>query len=113
MDTLISDRKVSASWYHLVDGVDSSWSQVTSDIPQGSDLGPLIFLLFINDTPDDIMISVKIFADDTKVFKDVQSEDEMLILRKDVGSLCDWYFKWQLQLDCCRLNGRGIIAYML
>ena len=54
----------------VVNGADSSWSQVTSGIPQGSVLGPRLFLLFINDMPDDIMSSIKIFADDTKVYKD-------------------------------------------
>ena len=52
-----------------MNGADSSWSQVTSGIPQGSVLGPLLFMLFINDMPDDIMSSIKIFADDTKVYK--------------------------------------------
>ena len=57
----------------VVNGADSSWSQVTSGIPQGSALWPLLFLLFINDMPDDIMSSIKIFADDTKAYKDVQT----------------------------------------
>ena len=66
----------------VVNGADSSWSQVTSGIPQGSVLGPLLFLLFFNDMPDDIMSSIKIFADDTKVYKDVQTEEDMLTLQK-------------------------------
>ena len=52
----------------VVNGADSSWSQVTSGIPQGSVLGPLLFLLFINDMPDYNMSSIKIFADDTKAY---------------------------------------------
>ena len=68
----------------VVNGADSNWSQVTRGILQGSVSGPLPFLLLINDMPDDVMSSIKIFADDTKAFKDVQTEDDMLILQKDV-----------------------------
>ena len=86
----------------VVNGADSSWSQVTSGIPQGSVLGPLLFLLFINDMPDDIMSSIKIFADDTKVYKDVQTEEDMLTLQKDVYALCDWSLKWQLTFNASK-----------
>ena len=59
----------------VVNGADSSWSQVTSGIPQGSVVWPLLFLLFINVMPNAIMSSVKTFADDTKAFKDEQTEE--------------------------------------
>ena len=54
--------------------------------------------------PDDIMSSIKVFADDTKAFKDVQTEDDniMLILQKDVNSLCDWSLKWQLKFNATK-----------
>ena len=78
----------------VVTGADSSWSQVTSGIPQSS-----VFVLFINDMPDDIMSLIKIFAYDTKAFTDVKTEDGMLILQKDVDSLCDWSLKWQLKFN--------------
>ena len=57
--------------------LDTSWSHVISVISQGSVSGQLLFLLFINDMPDDITSSVKIFPDDTKAFKDVQTEDDV------------------------------------
>ena len=86
----------------VVKGADSSWSHVTSGIPQGSVLGPLLFLLLINDIPDDIMSSIKIFADDTNAYKDVQTEEDMLTLQKDVYALCVWSLKWQLSFNASK-----------
>ena len=88
----------------VVNGADSSWSQVTSGIPQGSVLGPLLFLLFINDMPDGVMSSIKIFADDAKAYKDVQTEEDMLTLQNDVYAcaLCDWSLKWQLTFNAAK-----------
>ena len=78
--------------------------QVTSGISQGSVLGPLLFLLFINDMPDDIMSSIKIFADDTKAYKDVQTEEDMLTLQKHVYSLCDRSLQWQLNFNASKCS---------
>ena len=52
--------------------------------------------------PDDIMSLIKIFAYDTKAFKDVKTEDGMLILQTDVDSLCDWSLKWQLKFNATK-----------
>ena len=48
------------------------------------------------------MSSVTIFADATKEFKDTQTEDDMLILQKDVDSLCDWSLKWQIKFNATK-----------
>ena len=52
----------------VVNGNLSSWASILSGIPQGSVLGPILFVVFINDLPDVVRSSVKIFADDTKLF---------------------------------------------
>ena len=53
-----------------VNGTNSEWANITSGIPQGSVLGPIIFVLYINDLPENILSNVYMFADDTKVFND-------------------------------------------
>ena len=51
----------------------SSWTQVKSGIPQGSFLGPTLFVMFINDMPDAVNSMCQLFADDAKIFKSVRS----------------------------------------
>ena len=55
-------------------------------IPQGSVLGPILFVLFINDLPDMINSTVHIFADDTKVYRRVSSDDDRAKLQEDINS---------------------------
>lgn len=52
----------------MVNGEDSEWIEALSGIPQGSVLGPILFVIFINDLPDDVNLDVYIFVDDTKIY---------------------------------------------
>ena len=52
----------------VLNGQTSTWANINADVPQGSVLGPLIFLMYINDLPDGLQSNVKLFADDTSVF---------------------------------------------
>ena len=64
---------------------------VTSGVPQGSILGPALFLLYVNNLPDSILNSkVAMFADDTKVYKVVTSEDDSAALQQDLDNLSSW-----------------------
>ena len=64
---------------------------VTSGVPQGSILGPALFLLYVNNLPDSILNSkVAMFADDTKVYKVVMSEDDGAALQQDLDNLSSW-----------------------
>ena len=70
----------------IINGKSSEWKPVTSGIPQGSVLGPLLFVIYINDLPNSI-ISIYIFADDTKIFKIITSDIDCQILQKDLNEL--------------------------
>ena len=82
-----------------MNGGKSSWVEVLSGIPQGSVLGPILFLHFIDDLPDSIEDLVKIFADDTKVFTAVHEDADWKRLQKDLDNLSDWSDRWQLRFN--------------
>ena len=67
-----------------------------SGIPQGSVLGPLLFILFINDLPDCLKSSVKIFADDLKLIANLSDKT---VIDNDLKSLEDWERKWLLEFN--------------
>jgi len=74
----------------------SFMSNVISGVPQGSVLGPILFLSFINDLPDTVTGLVKIFADDSKIYFSVINEQQHHNLQDDLDRLCDWSRKWKL-----------------
>ena len=77
----------------------SDWADVTSGIPQGSVLGPVLFVIFINDLPDTIKSYSKIFADDTKIFRALKSTRDISILQDDLQNLSKWSKTWQLPFN--------------
>ena len=74
----------------VVDGEVSNWKSVLSGVPQGSVLGPILFLIYINDLDDDITSKVLKFADDTKVFRKIKSDaDSRQHLQDDLNKLIE------------------------
>ena len=82
-----------------------------SGLPQGSVLGPLLFLIHINDLEDNITSNVLIFVDDTNVFKKVNTDGDKQHLQNDLGRIVKWSEKWQMLLNfgkCkCLHTGHG------
>ena len=89
----------------------SRWRKVLSGIPQGSVLGPVLFLVFIDNLEEGLMSEVLKFADDTKIFRRVDSEEDREMLQRDLDRLVQWSEVWQMKfnVDKCKVMhlGRG------
>ena len=105
----IEDFLVGRSQRVTVNGCHSSWSSVASGVPQGSVLGPVLFVIFINDMPQAAESNCQMYADDTKLFRIIQSQADTNILQKDLNNLVDWSDKWQLRFnaDKCKILHLG------
>jgi len=95
----ISDFLMNRCHQVLVCGTKSCSLPVTSGIPQGSVLGPVLFIVYINDLPDVVTSTIKIFADDTKVYRVVESALDFGLLQRDLDNLIQWSQKWLLSFN--------------
>ncbi|CAH2109339.1 unnamed protein product [Euphydryas editha] len=78
-------------FYVVVNGYKSNIFRITSGVPQGSHLGPILFNIFINDLPECFSNSTAyLFADDLKIMRIVDSERDALLLQSDINELLDW-----------------------
>ena len=95
----------------VVDGEVSNWKSVLSGVPQGSVLGPILFLIYINDLDESITSNVLKFADDTKLFRKVNTDGDKQHLQNDLDRLVKWSEKWQMLFNfgkCkCLHTGHG------
>ena len=95
----------------VVDGDVSNWKSVLSGVPQGSVLGPILFLIYINDLDDSITSNILKFADDTKLFRKVNTDGDKQHLQNDLDRLVKWSEKWQMLFNfgkCkCLHTGHG------
>ena len=84
----------------VLNGQSSNWSAVSAGVPQGSVLGPLFFLVYINDLPENLSCGVKLFADDTSLFSIVKNElSTGLDLYKDLEKVKVWAWQWKMQFN--------------
>ena len=81
----------------VLNGQMSSWKPVIAGVPPGSILGPLLFLIYINDLPNELKSHAKLFADDTSLFTIVKDKNVSAnILNKDLSLISKWAYDWKM-----------------
>jgi hypothetical protein len=105
MEDFLRDRKKRV----VMGECESEWMDVTSGVPQGSVLGPLLFLIFINDLPDAVASHIKLYADDSKIIRIIRSEQDTIDLQNDIDAAAEWSRKWlhPFNVDKCKVMHVG------
>ena len=80
----------------IVDGTKSSNIHVRSGVPQGSVLGPCLFLVYINDLPNRVKSNARLFADDTAIDRKIRSPEDVKTLQSDLDALAVWESEWDM-----------------
>ena len=84
----------------LLNGQCSNWQPVLAGVPQGSILGPFLFLIYINDLLDGLKSNVKLFADDTSLFSVVKNKEESASdLTNDLDTISKWAYSWKISFN--------------
>ena len=80
----------------VINGEYSDWVAVLSGVPQGSVLGPLLFLIYINNLDDEVKVRTKKFADDTKIYAKAKTNSE---LQHSLNNLFNWAPRWEMPFN--------------
>jgi hypothetical protein len=83
----------------VVNGTASDWASLRSGVTQGSVLGPILFVAFINDLPEAVSSVCSMYADDTKVYSSVKDASNKAQSQDDLDSLVNWADTWQLRFN--------------
>jgi hypothetical protein len=89
-----------------IESTSSNRAQVISGVPQGSVLGPILFLIYINDLPAEIITNTHcvMFADDVKIYQEINSSSDSEALQASLEKIISWANKWQINLSASKCN---------
>ncbi len=92
-----------------VQGTNSDMSEIEAGVPQGSILGPLLFILYISDLPKDTKVKTSVFADDTSVLVSAPSKASAhKTLQKHLNKLSEYYSLWKIKIN---VNKTEVITF--
>ena len=81
----------------VLNGQLSDWSPILAGVPQGSILGPLVFLIYIIDLPDNLNSLITLFVDGTSLFSTVYDPNHSAkVLNDDLNKISEWAYKWKM-----------------
>ena len=83
----------------FVGGEHSAWTDVTSGVPQGTVLGPLLFLAYISNLPSNISSNVRLFADDCVIYRQIVNDHNHISLQEDLNTFEKWQRDWQMKFN--------------
>ena len=114
IESFLHDRKIKV----ILDGQHSSTYSITSGVPQGSILGPILFLIFINDLPDNIISELAIFADDTSLYSCLNEKCGLFerlelagSLELDLSSVTEWGSQWLVTFNSAKTKLLSVNRY--
>ena len=96
----------------VLDGQASDQVLVLSGVPQGSVLGPVLFLIIINDLPGNIRSSVRLFADDCVLYRNIKYPIDSQILQDDLNSLAQWETNWQMKFNVAKCHSMRVTRHL-
>ena len=77
---------------------------VASGVPQGSVLGPVLFLIYINDITNNITSNIRLFADDCTIYRQIRTKEDQVLLQNDLNKLIKWEGKWKMAFNVDKCN---------
>ena len=94
----------------------SSIAKVSSGVPQGSVLGPMLFIIYVNELPSLVNSTMKMFADDSKLYRSINDNRDVMAFQEDLDTLDNWSREWLLKFNvakckimhCGSSNARGL-----
>ena len=93
-DIWIRNWLTSRTQTEVVDGGRSGEAEVISGVPQGTVLGPLLFILYINGIGENTSSTIRLFADDCLIYKNIKLQSDAATLQEDLDTMVSWSKKW-------------------